>query len=153
MIHDRESIFSPQVDSDLRGFGIHVLKTPIRTPTANAFCERLLGTLRRECLDYLIPVSLRHLKAILKEFVAHYNRGRPHSPLGPGVGNHPRTKLQPVFIGTSFPLVVASGRHRSSVGCIMNTAWKRRLHSDGSIYCAPEGALEYKAEEDLNSER
>jgi transposase InsO family protein len=37
--------------------GRHVLKTPVRTPQANAFCERLIGTMRRECLDWLIPIS------------------------------------------------------------------------------------------------
>jgi hypothetical protein len=44
----------------------------------------VIGTIRRECLDYLIPLSERHLKRILREFIAHYNRGRPHSALGPG---------------------------------------------------------------------
>jgi putative transposase len=52
---------------------------------ANAYCERLIGTIRRECLDYLIPINERHLRLILKEFVGHYNRGRPHSALGAGI--------------------------------------------------------------------
>ena len=51
---------------------------------ANAYCERLVGTIRRECLDYFIPVNERHLYLILKEFAAYYNRARPHSALGPG---------------------------------------------------------------------
>src|SRR3989442_4923660 len=45
----------------------------------------LVGTIRRECLDFLIPLNERHLQRILKEWVAHYNRGRPHSSLGPGI--------------------------------------------------------------------
>lgn len=57
-----------------------MLKTPFRAPQANAFCERLVGSIRRECLDFLIPLNDRHLRRILKEWVAHYNRGRPHSP-------------------------------------------------------------------------
>jgi hypothetical protein len=52
---------------------------------ANAFCERVIGTIRRECLDFLIPLNERHLRGLLKEWVAHYNRGRPHSSLGPGI--------------------------------------------------------------------
>ena len=52
---------------------------------ANAFCERLIGTIRRECLDHLIPINERHLRGIVKEFATHYNRGRPHSTLGPEV--------------------------------------------------------------------
>jgi putative transposase len=52
---------------------------------ANAFCERLVGTIRRVCLDFVIPLGERHLRAVLREWAAHYNRGRPHSSLGPGV--------------------------------------------------------------------
>jgi putative transposase len=85
VIHDRDSIFSSAFDTAISGFGVRVLKTPVRTPQANAFCERLIGTIRRECLDYLIPLNERHLCRILKEFVPYYNRGRPHSSLGPGI--------------------------------------------------------------------
>jgi transposase InsO family protein len=84
LIHDRDSIFSINVDEAIRSCGLRVLKTPVRTPTANAFCERLVGTIRRECLDYLIPIGERHLRKILAQFAVHYNRGRPHSSLGPG---------------------------------------------------------------------
>ena len=51
---------------------------------ANSVCERFGGSLRRECLDFLIPFSERHLKMIVQEWIMHYNRGRPHSALGPG---------------------------------------------------------------------
>jgi putative transposase len=44
-----------------------------------------VGTLRRQCLDFLIPINERHLRRILKEFTVHYNRGRPHSALGSGI--------------------------------------------------------------------
>ena len=84
VLHDRDSVFSVEVDAALKGFGLRVLKTPVRSPMANAYCERVIGTIRRECLDYLIPFSERHLKRILREFIIHYNRGRPHSALGPG---------------------------------------------------------------------
>lgn len=93
VIHDRDCIFAPDVDSALRGFGVRVLKTPPKAPQANSFCERLVGTIRRECLDYLIPFGEKHLKAILKEFVLHYNRGRPHSALGPGIPEPPHAKV------------------------------------------------------------
>lgn len=64
---------------------LDILKTPFRAPQANAFCERLVGSIRRECLDFLIPLNERHLRTILKEWCAYYNRGRPHSSLGPGI--------------------------------------------------------------------
>ena len=65
--------------------GVRVLRTPVRVPMANSICERSGGTLRRECLDFLIPLNERHLKMNIKEWGLHYNRSRPHSSLGPGI--------------------------------------------------------------------
>ena len=66
-------------------FGLRVLRTPVRAPKANAYCERLIGTMRREFLDFVIPLGERHLRSLLKEWIAHYNQSRPHSSLGPGI--------------------------------------------------------------------
>jgi len=55
------------------------------TAHANASCERVIGTIRRECLDYLIPLNARHVKRVVSEFATHYNRRRPHTALGPGL--------------------------------------------------------------------
>ena len=85
LVHDRDAIYAPAVDRTLESMGLRVLKTPVRTPQANAFCERLIGSIRRECLDWMIPVTERHLRWILREWVRHYNRGRPHASLGPGL--------------------------------------------------------------------
>src|SRR5215831_3698490 len=60
---------------------------------ANAVCERLDGSLRRECLDFLIPINERHLKMTVTEWVIHYNRGRPHSSLGPGLPEPNRSEV------------------------------------------------------------
>jgi len=65
--------------------GARILKTPVRAPKANAVCERLVGTIRRECLDFLIPFGDRHLRQVLTNWVAHYNHARVHTSLGPGV--------------------------------------------------------------------
>jgi putative transposase len=61
--------------------------------------------MRRECLDWVIPLSEKHLRRILREWVVHYNRGRPHASLGPGIPEpattrrlspkHPRQELPP----------------------------------------------------------
>jgi putative transposase len=91
LIHDRDAIFSKDVDQSVRHMGLHVIKTPVRTPVANAICERVLGTLRRECLDFVIPLNEGHLYGILKAWVAHYNEGRPHMSLGPGIPRPRRT--------------------------------------------------------------
>jgi putative transposase len=104
VIHDRDAIYSPAVDRALRSMNFHVLKTPPGMPQANAFCERLIGTMRRECLDHLIPLNERHLRKILSEWVPHYNHGRPHASLGPGI---PEPSARPA---------ARSGRHQLSHG-------------------------------------
>ena len=76
--------FLSRAHEALNGFGLKVLKTPVRSPMANAYCERVIGTIRRESLDYLIPINDRHLSRIVREFAPHYNRGRPHTALRPG---------------------------------------------------------------------
>jgi transposase InsO family protein len=85
LVRDRDSIFSVEVDDQLKAFGLRVLRTPARAPQANAYCERLVGTVRRECLDFMIPLGQKHLGTILAEWVGHYNQGRSHSSLGPGI--------------------------------------------------------------------
>ena len=90
LIHDRDKIFAKHLDDSIKALGIEVLRSPIASPKANAICERVIGTIRRECLDWMIPVSERHLRAILNAWVTHYNRGRPHSGLGPGVPDPPQ---------------------------------------------------------------
>jgi transposase InsO family protein len=85
MIHDRDAIFSSEFDTSLAYMGLEVIETPVRSPQANSLCERLIGTLRRECLDWIIPLTEAHLQKTLRSWLAHYNRGRPHSSLGPGL--------------------------------------------------------------------
>jgi len=85
IIHDRDGIFSTQLDESITHLGLRVLRTPPRSPQANSFCERVIGTLRRECLDFMIPLTESHLRAVLKRWVAHYSQGRPHASLGPGI--------------------------------------------------------------------
>ena len=70
VIHDRDAIYAEGVDRTLEALGLEVLKTPARVPQANAFCERLIGTARRECLDFMIPVNERHLRGTLREWIA-----------------------------------------------------------------------------------
>jgi putative transposase len=85
LIHDRDSIFSRELDQAVATMGVRVLRTPPQAPKANSVCERLIGTIRRECLDFLIPLGQRHLKHILNHWVLHYNHGRVHMNLGPGI--------------------------------------------------------------------
>jgi putative transposase len=65
LIHDWDSIFSQQLDQHIRHLGLRVLKTPPQAPQANAICERVLGTLRHDCLDVMIPLTALHLRRLL----------------------------------------------------------------------------------------
>jgi putative transposase len=92
LIHDRDSIFSAELDEELtQGFGLRVLRTPPQSSQANAYCERLIGTMRREYLDFLILLSERHLRRLLRDWVHHYNYGRPHASLGLGIPDEGRS--------------------------------------------------------------
>ena len=62
------------------------LCTPPRRPST---LQRVIGTIRRECLDFIIAISERHVRVILRERVTHYKRGRPHASLGPGIPDPP----------------------------------------------------------------
>jgi transposase InsO family protein len=97
LIHDHDSIYSDGVDRTIAAMGLTILKTPARSPQANAFCERVIGTIRRECLDWMMPFNEGHLHRVLRQWVAHYNRGRPHTSLGPGIPDAP--DLAPVPSG------------------------------------------------------
>jgi putative transposase len=97
LIHDHDSIYSDSVDRTVAAMGLTVLRTPVRSPQANAFCERLIGTIRRECLDWMILLNERHLRRVLREWVAHFNRGRRHASLGPGIPDGP--DIEPVLSG------------------------------------------------------
>jgi len=102
LLHDRDSIFSPQLAQSVCNLGIRVLKTPPQSPQANALCERLIGTLRWECLDYMIPFTENHLRQVLHTWVPHYNASRPHMALGPGMPQPP----------ASLPVPLQPHRHR-----------------------------------------
>ena len=62
--------------------GIRILVSPPQAPRANAICERIIGTLRRELFDRLLMVNEHHLSQVLTEYLRHYNTGRPHRALG-----------------------------------------------------------------------
>jgi putative transposase len=104
IVHDRDAVFSPAVDDALGSMSLRVLKTPVRVPQANTFCERPIGTARRECLDYCMPLNERHLRTILAEWVCHYNRGGPHASLGPGIPEPPALTVAR-SVGHHIPLV------------------------------------------------
>jgi transposase InsO family protein len=81
LVRDRDAAYGREFVPRARALGIETLLTPVRAPRANAIAERLVGTLRRECLDHVVVVNERHLRALLTEFVRFYNQERPHRTL------------------------------------------------------------------------
>jgi len=81
LIHDRDAKFPRAFDALLESDGIKIIRTPVRAPNANAYMERRVGTVRRECLGRLLIVGRRQLEHILRIYITHYNTGRPHRAL------------------------------------------------------------------------
>jgi transposase InsO family protein len=81
LIRDRDGKFTAAFDDVFAGNGTRVIRTPVRSPQANAFAERFVGTLRRECLDHVLILGERHLRKVLAGYARHYNGHRPHQGL------------------------------------------------------------------------
>ena len=82
LIHDRDSKFSGPFDEVFRSEGARVILTPVQAPNANAHAERLVRTVRAECLDWTLILGHRHLDHVLRAYTEHYNLQRPHRALG-----------------------------------------------------------------------
>jgi hypothetical protein len=129
LIHDRDKILAKHLDDSIRALGIEVLRSPVASPKANSICERVIGTIRRECLDWMIPMSEVHLRSILREWATHYNQGRPHSALGPGVPD-PRKE--------SVKAPKSTSRHGLAAGAlVLARAVMGGLHHEYSLALVP----------------
>ena len=81
LIRDRDTKFTRSFDEVFASIGIETIRTPVRSPRANAYAEPFVHTVRQEYLDQLLVVSRRHLESVLDEYVRHYNEARPHRGL------------------------------------------------------------------------
>jgi transposase InsO family protein len=103
LIRDRSGQFTSSFDAVFIAEGIRILASPPQAPRANAICERVIGTLRREVLDRLLIVNEHNLREVLTEYLAHYNAARPHRALG---------QLTPAQVDTRPPEPVDLAEHR-----------------------------------------
>ncbi len=111
LLRDRDCCYGRSFNPRAAGLGIEAILTPIQAPKANAIVERVIGTLRRECLDHLIIVNERHLRRVLREYVAHYNGGRPHRTLGLETPTGPPARAGPPRAGRIIAHPVLGGLH------------------------------------------
>jgi putative transposase len=81
LIHDRDTKFSRAFDAIFRSEGIEIVRTAIQAPNANAYAERWVGSVRRECLDRLLIFGRRQLEHVLGVYIRHFNQQRPHRAL------------------------------------------------------------------------
>ncbi len=82
LIRDRDTKFTGVFDEVFRAEGIRIIRTPVRAPRANAFAERFIGTVCRECLDRMLLFHRRQLEVVPSESIDHYNAHRPHRGIG-----------------------------------------------------------------------
>ena len=118
MIHYRDSKLTAAFDDVFRSEGIRTIRTPVRAPRANAFIERWIGTLRRECLDRILIVNRRHLERVLPPiYIRHYNEHRPHRSLRqrPPIEEPPPDSETPVT-----PVALDRVRHRDLLGGLIH---------------------------------
>ena len=80
-MRDRDTKFSRSFDAVVRSEGVRVILTPIQAPNPNAYAERVIETIRAECLDWSLILGRRHLHRTLRTYAEHDNRGRPHGGL------------------------------------------------------------------------
>jgi putative transposase len=103
LIRDRAGQFTSSFDAVFTAEGIRIVASPPRAPRANAICERIIGTLRRELFDRLLIVNEHHLRWVLTEYLRHYNAARPHRSLG---------QLTPAQAETQRPELIDLAEHR-----------------------------------------
>ena len=106
LICDRDAKYAQPFDEVFHCEGVRVIRTPIRSPKANAFAERFVKTVRRECLDHILVFGHRNLERILREYVRHYNEERPHRGLSLQT---PEPKLMPNGVDSDVVRVAKLG--------------------------------------------
>ena len=105
VIRDNDKIYSDDCKHVIGSFGLEDKPTAKHSPWQNGYCERVVGTLRRECLDHMIILNEKHLRSVLNEFVEYYNNSRTHmslnkdSPVGRPIKTEGKIFKKPILGG------------------------------------------------------
>jgi len=109
LIRNNDDKFGTRFDDVAEGTGIKILRTPVRAPNANAFCERFLRSVRAECLDHVLIRGDDHLGFVLRLYCAYFNDARPHQGIGQKIPNGPPEP--PAVGGTIEETPILGGLH------------------------------------------
>ena len=105
LIRDRDSAYGPKVIDTLEFLDIEQVVTAPRSPWQNGYCEQVIGTIRRECLDHVIVLNEKHLRRVLKEYLAYYHESRTHLGLGKDAPESRAVQTQDVGSVASEPVL------------------------------------------------
>jgi len=109
LIRDRDSKYGNEFNRRVAALEIEQILTSYRSPWQNPYVERVIGSIRRECLDHVIILNERHLRRILREYLDYYNRSRTHLGLGKDC---PETRaVEPASLGKIQAEPVLGGLH------------------------------------------
>ncbi|MCD6460377.1 integrase core domain-containing protein [bacterium] len=109
MICDRDGIYGKKLSGVLKDFEIDELVTSYKSPWQNPYCERVIGSIRRECLNHLIVFNEKHLIKMLKICISYYNKNRPHQSLN---GDSPDFReKQNISDGKIVSIPILNGLH------------------------------------------
>jgi len=109
LIRDSDKAYGFAFSQRLKGLGIREVRTAVRAPMMNAFAERMIGTLRRECFDHVIVLKEQHARRLLGEFREWYNQDRVHLALGKDAPDH--RSVEPPELGKVVALPRLGGLH------------------------------------------
>jgi transposase InsO family protein len=114
LVRDNDAKFGTVLDDVAKGAGVRVIRTPVMAPKANSHCERLIGSVRRECLDHVLVLGADHLRRVLNEYRDYYNTCRPHQGIGqrrPDTFDRPARAPEPVVPHGAISRPVLGGLH------------------------------------------
>jgi transposase InsO family protein len=115
LLRDRDAVYGRAFASQVQALGINTLLAPFRAPRANAVAERVIRTLRQECLDHVLVLNERHLERVLQEYAGYYNTERPHRSLAlvPPLSSAPAMPIPVTPPGRIVARPVLGGLHHA----------------------------------------